>query len=111
MDNASSQDPLLPTHTPSDAIFYQDGDEVIQVWDVPFVVLAYVISYIGAYAAIRLLEHMLWRSKREAANSSCKYHTHHAWLVHGRLDEVILLQVSLNHSYISFQCTALPSPS
>ena len=53
--------------------FYQDGDTIETKWNIAFIFLAYLTSFIGSYSAIRLLEHGLWRSKREQANaSSCE---------------------------------------
>jgi hypothetical protein len=52
---------------------YRDGEVIEQSWHWIFIVLAYVTAFIGAYAAIRLMEHGLWRSEREAQNATCKF--------------------------------------
>lgn len=53
-------------------LYYQDGEVMEQNWHWVFVVLAYIAALIGSYAAIRLLEHGLWRSERERQNATCK---------------------------------------
>ncbi|CAB9514681.1 MHYT domain signaling protein [Seminavis robusta] len=53
-----------------DELYYEDGEEIEQQWQIGFVVLAYVIAFLGSYSAIRLLEHGLWRSERERDNAT-----------------------------------------
>lgn len=52
--------------------YYSDGDVIEQQWHGLFVFLAYLTAYVGAYGAIRLLEHALWRSEKERENASSK---------------------------------------
>jgi hypothetical protein len=52
---------------------YNDGDKIEQKWHVGFIFLAYVAAFLGSYAAIRILEHGLWRSERERQNATSKY--------------------------------------
>ena len=58
--------------SPSSAsdFFYDDGEVIKQKWHVGFVLLAYFTAFMGSYSAIRLLEHGLWRSEREAQNAT-----------------------------------------
>ena len=51
---------------------YNDGDVIEVTWNFGFVVLAYCISFLGSYSAIRVLERGLWRSAQEAENATCK---------------------------------------
>lgn len=51
---------------------YVDGDVIRQKWHPGFVFMAYFTSFVGAYAAIRILEHGLWRSERERENATSK---------------------------------------
>ena len=56
-----------------DHIHYQDGDEIQVEWHVGFFFLAYFTAFIGTYAAIRILEHGLWRSEKERLHATSKY--------------------------------------
>jgi hypothetical protein len=51
---------------------YQDGDVIKVKWHIGFVFLAYFVSFLGSYSAIRVLERGLWRSEQEARNATCK---------------------------------------
>jgi hypothetical protein len=52
--------------------YYNDGDEIKVTWQVGFVILAYLVSFLGSYSAIRVLERGLWRTEQEAKNATCK---------------------------------------
>ena len=52
--------------------YYNDGEIIEQQWNGIFIFLAHITAFIGAYSAIRLLEHALWRSERERENASSK---------------------------------------
>lgn len=41
--------------------FYEDGEEMTQIWNASFVVFAYLLSCVGSYSAVHLLDHGLWR--------------------------------------------------
>ena len=51
---------------------YVDGDVIHQTWHFGFILLAYIAAFIGSYSSIRILEHGLWRSKKEKENATCK---------------------------------------
>ena len=78
--------PSNPLHMPSESrrllatekivYYYEDGQVIQQTWHWLFIVMAYMVALIGALAAIRLLEHALWRSERERQNASCKLSPH-----------------------------------
>ena len=55
--------------------YYEDGDEIQQIWDPAFVVFAYLISFLSSYAAVHLLDHGLWfwRSKELKKSAIIKY--------------------------------------
>lgn len=63
---------LFGEETTLNQYYYQDGQAIEQRWHWVFVVMAYITALIGAFAAIRLLEHGLWRSERERQNATCK---------------------------------------
>ena len=41
--------------------FYEQGEEMKQIWDPTFVFFAYVIACVSSYTAVHLLDHGLWR--------------------------------------------------
>lgn len=72
MIESASNSTALPSFEETNELFYPDGDVIKQKWHVGFIILAYVTAFMGAYSAIRLLEHGLWRSERERQNASSR---------------------------------------
>lgn len=66
-------DTVLPATNDTQTHSYSDGEIIEQQWHGVFFFLAYVTACVGAYGAIRLLEHALWRSEKERENASSKF--------------------------------------
>ena len=71
-NNNTVSDDTSEQSTDESMYYHKDGEVIEKHWQVIFVVVAYFIAFMGSYAAIRLLEHGLWRSERERKNASCK---------------------------------------
>jgi hypothetical protein len=69
--NTTTELPAIAAAAPIE-LYYQDGDIIETHFHVGFLFLAYFTATVGAYSAIRLLEHGLWRSKREEENATRK---------------------------------------
>ena len=47
--------------------------EIIQDWNIAFIIYAYTISFVASYSTVHLLDHTLWRTEEERAVSKIQY--------------------------------------